>query len=333
MKLLLSIVFILSLFTVNAQSRAPLYALAQNFSIKSPGGWDYITTYHNRIYVSHGGQVNILDESTGDSLGVITNTTGVHGIAFDTSRQRGYTSNGRTNTVTVFDIKTNEQLALVAVGENPDAIIYEPFTHSILTCNGRSKDLTFIDPSNNKVTRTIAVGGKPEEAVPDDKGLLYVNIEDKNEVAVVDLQQGLVVKHWPLAAEGPTGMKYDAATNRLFVGCDDVLVVLDSRSGAVISRVPIGAGCDGVAFDKKTKTIFTSNGQAATLTVIHEDDANHYSVMQNLPTKRGARTLTLDAATGKLFLPTADFSPAIAGERPRMIPGTFQVLVVAREKK
>jgi YVTN family beta-propeller protein len=306
------------------------YKVVKTYHIQSPGGWDYIAVNNGKLYVSHGTQVNILNEANGDSVAFIPNTTGVHGIAFDNELGRGYTSNGRSNNVTVFDVKTNEVITQIATGENPDAIMYEPHTRSIITCNGRSKNLSIIDPKTNSVVATIDVGGKPETAVSDGQGKLFVNIEDKNEIVVVDLKTHTATNHWSLnGAEGPTGLAYDKNTKRLFVGCDRYLVVMNADNGNVVDKLAIGDGCDGVAFDPTNKIIYTSNGQSGNITVIKEISADKFSVLGNYTTKRGARTITIDEKTGTLFLPTADFDATnTQNGRPRMIPGTFQVLVV-----
>jgi DNA-binding beta-propeller fold protein YncE len=306
------------------------YKIVKTYHIASPGGWDYIAVNDGKLYVSHGSQVNILNEETGDSIGFIPNTTGVHGIAFDKELNKGYTSNGRLNNVTVFDLKTNEVLGQIPAGQNPDAIMYEPFSKKIITCNGRSKNLSVIDPVQGKLMDSIDVGGKPETAVSDGHGKLFVNIEDKNEIVAIDLETFKVTNHWSLSpAEGPTGLCYDAATKRLFAGCDKLLAVMNAESGAVVLTLPIGDNCDGVAFDSKNKIIYTSNGEG-TITVVKEQDADKFLVLGNYPTKRGARTITIDPKTGTLFLPTADFDPAKTGQngRPLMMPGTFQVVVV-----
>lgn len=308
------------------------YKIIKTYHILSAGGWDYIAINGGNLYVSHGTQVNVLNEANGDSVGVIPNTNGVHGIAFDNELNRGYTSNGRSNNVTVFDLKTNAVIAQISTGENPDAIMFEPYTKTVITCNGRSKTLSIIDPKTSAVVATIDVGGKPETAVSDGNGKLFVNIEDKNEIASVDLNTHSVIHHWALGAEGPTGLAYDKNTNRLFAGCDRYLVVMNAENGSVVDKLPIGDGCDGVAFDSKNKIIFTSNGQSGTITTIKENNADKFSVLGNYTTKRGARTITIDEKNGDLFLPTADFDASnTQNGRPRMIPGTFQVLVVKKQ--
>ena len=322
---------IVSLNNVNAQSG---YKLTKTFHVTSSGGWDYIAVNpnSNKLYLSHGTQVNILDKATGDSLGVIPNTTGVHGIAFNNALGKGYTSNGRINTVTVFDLKTNAVLSQIATGENPDAIMYDAFSKKVITCNGRSKDLSIIDAATEKVVATIPVGGKPETAVSDNAGKLFVNIEDKNEIAVIDLSTNTVTNRWSLApGDGPSGLEIDVATKRLFSTCDKLLVVMDATNGKIIDKLPIGNGTDGAAFDPATKLVFTSNGEG-TVTVVKEVSANEFKVIDNVPTKKGARTICIDVSTHKLYLPTADFEVQAAGEkgRPKMIPGTFQVVVLEK---
>lgn len=322
-----------SFLTASSQNPSS-YHVAKTFHIASAGGWDYLAINDDKLYVSHGTQVNILNKISGDSIGVIKKTQGVHGIAFIKELNRGYTSNGRTNNVTIFDLKTQKTIGEIATGENPDAIMYDSFSKKLYTCNGRSEDMSVIDPATDKVIKTIALGGRPETAVSDEQGKLYINIEDKNEIAEVNTKTFEIKKRWSIApAEGPTGLAYDKKTRRLFAGCDKLLVVSDASAGKVIAKLAIGDGCDGVVFDPATKSIFTSNGEG-TITVIQENGANNYKIMQTVVTKRGARTIALDEETHRLYLPTAEFEPRAANtpenERPKMIPGTFEVLVVEK---
>jgi YVTN family beta-propeller protein len=327
-------VFIILILSVLNQSimaqNSSGYHVSKTFKIASSGGWDYISVGPNgRIYASHGTQVNILDEKTGDSLGFIPNTTGVHGIAFD-NNGRGYTSNGRLNTVTVFDLKSNAILAQIPAGQNPDAIMFDPFSKKIITCNGRSSDLSIIDPVSQKVVATIAVGGKPETAVSDEAGKLFVNIEDKSRIDVVDLAGQKVINSWTLSpGEGPTGLAIDLKTMRLFAGCDKLLVVMDATNGNIVDKLPIADGCDGVGFDGGLQYVFASCGEGK-LTVIKESSASSFSVIDNVPTKRSARTIAVDEKNHEVFLPAADTQEGNPGERPKMIPGTFQILVVSK---
>ena len=327
------IVLIIQTATINAQNPTGLHTI-NTFHIASPGGWDYLAIgpVNDWLYVSHGTQVNILNKKTGDSVGVIENTTGIHGIAFDVADKKGFTSNGRLNNVTVFDLNTNKILDHIPTGTNPDAIMYEPFSKKIITCNGRSKNLSIIDPINNKLIDSVDVGGKPETAVSDGVGKIFVNVEDKNEIVEIDMKTFKVINHWSLSpAEGPTGLEYDKTTKRLFAGCDKLLVVLDAETGKIVDKLPIGDGCDGVAFDADSKNIYTSNGEG-TMTVIHEDNANKFSVLENIVTKRGARTIILDKKSHLIYLPTAEFEAQDPNQkgRPKIKPGTFQVLVVGK---
>jgi YVTN family beta-propeller protein len=303
--------------------------------IASTGGWDYLEVgpVNDWLYVSHGTQVNILNKKTGDSVGVIENTTGVHGIAFDVANKKGFTSNGRLNTVSVFDINTNKVLAQIAVGQNPDAIIYEPFSKKIITCNGRSKNLSIINPIDNTLVDSVDVGGKPETPVSDGEGKLFVNIEDKNEIVVVDTKTFKVVNRWSIApGEGPTGLAIDKATKRLFAGCEKLLMIIDATNGKIIDKIIIGDGCDGVAFDAVTKNIYTANGADGTLSVIHEESAKKFVLIENIVTKKSARTITLDNQTHLVYLPAAELEPIEPGAkgRPKMKAGTFQVMVVGK---
>jgi DNA-binding beta-propeller fold protein YncE len=319
--------FSLALQTVQAQSTSGFH-VTKTFKIGSPGGWDYIAVGPDqKIYVSHSSDVVILNAKTGDSVGVIPNTTGVHGIAFTDSK--GFTSNGRLNTVTMFDLKTAAVLQQIPAGQNPDAIMYDPYSKLVITCNGRSHDLSLIDPATGQVTGTIALDGKPETAVSDEAGKIYVNIEDKNKISVVDISSKTVTTSWPLQAEGPTGLSIDIKTKRLFAGCDKQLVVMDAGSGAIVASLPIGDGCDGTGFDAGLNLVFASCGEGK-LTVIKEESASSFKVIDNVPTKKSARTCTVNQKTHEVYLPSADLEPAAAGERPKAVPGSFGITVVGK---
>ncbi|OQP57667.1 hypothetical protein A3860_08525 [Niastella vici] len=332
--MLRSLYIITLVIGVNSCSAQPATGikLLTTFHIGGSGGWDYLSLQpnSNKLYVSHGTQVNVVESSTGTPLAVIPNTTGVHGIAFVPALKKGYTSNGRLNTLTVFDWQTNAVTGEVKVGENPDAIIYDEFIKQVVVCDGRSHEVTFVDPATDKVVATVAVGGKPEEAVSNGAGMIYVNIEDKNEIVAIDARSFKVTARWPLGSgEAPTGLAFDKTTNRLFSGCSDnkTLVVMDAANGKVVASLPIGADCDGVAFDAGRNTIFTSNGDG-TLTVIKENSKDSFSKVTTVTTKKGARTLAIDTASHKIYLPVADFEAAAgANGRPAIIPNTFQVLV------
>lgn len=325
---------IMLVIAVNSSKAQPAtdIKLLTTFHIGGTGGWDYLSLQpnSNKLYVSHGTQVNVVDRSTGDSIAVIPNTTGVHGIAFVPALKKGYTSNGRLNTLTIFDLQTTAVTGQIAVGKNPDAIIYDDFTKHIIVCDGRSHDVTIVDPTTDKVVATIEVGGKPEEAVSNGAGKIYVNIEDKNEIVAIDASSNTVTDHWPLGSgEAPTGLAFDKTTNRLFSGCSDnkTLVVMDAANGKVVASIPIGVDCDGVAFDAGRNYIFASNGDG-TLTVIKENSKDNFSKVITVPTKKGARTIAVDNTSHKIYLPVADFEAAAgANGRPAIVPNTFQVLV------
>src|SRR5579871_2243391 len=328
---LITVALVISAFEITNAQGASGFSVAKTFHIASGGGWDYIAVgpNNNRLYVSHATQVNILNQETGDSVGVIEGTTGVHGIAF--AMDRGYTSNGRLNNVTVFDLKTNQIITQIATGENPDAIMFDEFSKKIITCNGRSKNLSVIDPATDKVVATIPVAGKPETAVSDNAGKIFVNIEDKNQIDVVDIAKNKVVASWSIApADGPTGLAIDIKTKRLFAGCDKLLVVVDATNGKIVDKLPIADGCDGVGFDNGLKYVFASCGEGK-LSIIEELNADKFKVIDNVETKRSARTIAVDDTKHEVYLPAADTQPAAAGERPKMIPGTFQVLVVKKK--
>ncbi len=324
--------FILLFVSVNLFAQKTSLKVVNTFHIKSGGGWDYIfvDTASNKLFVSHGTQVNVLNKVTGDSIGIIPNTNGVHGIALVHALNKGFTSNGRANNVTVFDLNTLQVTDSIATGENPDAIFYDNYSKKIITCNGRSKNLSVIDPSTNKIVATIDVKGKPETAVSDGEGKIFINNEDASEIEVVDINTMKLINSWPIApGESPSGLSVDRKTKRLFAGCDNkLLIVIDATNGKIIDKLPIGDGCDGTAFDPSTNTVYSSNGEG-TLTVIKETSKDNFEVIANVPTKRGARTIAVDVKTNTVYLPTADFGTPAAGQtRPPMIPGTFQVLVV-----
>jgi DNA-binding beta-propeller fold protein YncE len=319
---------------------AKSYHVVKKISVGGEGGWDYLVadTASERLFVSHSTHVVVIDLVRGSVIGDIPNTLGVHGIAFAPALNRGFTSNGRDMSVTIFDLKTLAPVGTVKVtGRNPDAIVFDPFSRRVFTFNGGGANTTAIDAATGLVAGTIRLGGKPEFAVSDGKGTMYVNIEDKSEVVVFDPKALTVRARWRLApCEEPSGMAMDRAHGRLFVVCSNKLMaVLDAASGRVITTLPIGAGVDGTAYDPAPRLAFASNGEG-TLTVVHEDSPEKFSVVGTVPTQRGARTMALDAKTHRIYLSTARFGPPSAPttERPNprltVIPGSFTVLVLDR---
>ena len=333
-KLLFNIALLLAVTSASAQNKAG-YRISQTFSIKSNGGYDYITadSTSDKLYVSHGSQVNVISKTTGDSLGVIKTTKDVHGIALVHDLGKGYISNGGLNSVLVFDLKTNKVLGHVPTGKFADAIFYDDFSKKVISCNGMSKNMTVIDPASDKVVATIQLSGWPEAATSDGAGKIYVNNAEKSEIDVIDAKTYKIIHKWPLApAKGPSGIAIDRTSMRLFAGCENkLLAVLNAKTGKVITTLPIGEGCDAVGFDPKWKTIYSSNGDDGTLTVIKETGADKFSVIENVKTEKGARTLAVDPKTHKIYLPTAKFKPATKEPfRPPVVPGTFKVLVVSQ---
>jgi YVTN family beta-propeller protein len=278
-----------------------------------------------------------MDADSGKVVGDIPNTSGVHGIALVPDLNKGFTSNGRDNTVTVFNLKTLTVSKQIPVGKNPDAIIYDSASKLVFTGNGISLDATAIDPQSETVKGTIPLAGRPEFAVSDEKGHVFINLEDKSMIAEIDSRKLKVEARWPLApGEEPTGLAIDRRHRRLFAGCaNKLMAVVNIDNGRVITTLPIGSGVDATAFDPATQLAFSSNGEG-TLTVIHEDSPDKFTVLENVTTQRGARTMTLDPKTHKIFLVSADFGPppAPTPERPRprpsILPGTFVVLVMGK---
>src|ERR1700761_6255556 len=306
------LIFFLSLLAITSGAYAQQKALlrvAKVFHINSGGGFDYLTvdTASERLYVSHGTKVNVLNKVTGDSNGVIHSEKDVHGIALVHELGKGYISNGGANSVLVFDLKTFKVLGHVPTGQFSDGIFYDDFSKKVISCNGRSKNMTVIDPATDKAVATIQLTGWPETAASDGKGHIYVNNAEKSEMDVIDAKTFKIIHSWPIApGKSASGLAIDRKTMRLFAGCDNrILVVMDATNGKVVNTVPIGDECDAVGFDKKLKTVYSSNGEG-TLTIIKEVSANKYTVVKNLKTKEGARTQAVDQVSHMIYLPTGD---------------------------
>ena len=323
----------------SAESSPGNYRILKTYEVGGEGAWDYLTidAEGRRLFVTRSTRVIVLDADTGQSLGEIADTPGVHGIALAPDLGRGFTSNGKAGSATIFDLKTLKVIGSVKTGENPDAIVYEPTTKRIFTLNGRSKDATAIDAATGEPVGRIELGGKPEFAVADGKGKLFVNLEDKSEVVVLDPKELKVTARWPVApGEEPSGLAIDVKNRRLFSVCGNkMMVVLDADSGKVVATPAIGENVDAVAFDPTTDLVFSSNGDG-TLTIIHEDSPSTFTVVQNVVTLRGARTMALDPKTHNVFLATAKFGPTPSPTeenprpRPSIVPGSFQIIVVGK---
>ena len=328
-----------SCFILNAQTKTSGYKLVNKMHIPGDGGWDYLTVDESsgRIYISHSTVVDVVDEKTGTFLGMVPDTKGVHGIAIAPELNKGFISNGRDSSVTIIDLKLLAFIDKVSVtGQNPDAILYDPFSRKVFVYNGRSANATVIDGKTNKIVTTIKLDGKPEFSVTDGKGKIYVNIEDKSEIACINSTTLKVENVWSITpGEEPSGLALDNDNHRLFAVCGNkLMVVVDALSGKVITTLPIGDGSDGVAFDPVLKRVYSSNGEG-TLTIVSEVNPDRFEVLENLPTQAGARTITIDKKTHHIFLTTAEYGPMPEKTaenprpRPQIKPGTFVLLEFA----
>jgi YVTN family beta-propeller protein len=331
--------------SASATSAAPAtgasgYHLLKKIKLGGEGFWDYISfdSPTRRLFISRGTKVVVLDVDSEKVVGEIPDTPGVHGIALVPDRANGFTSNGQAGTVSIFDLKTLQVVGHAQADKNPDAIIYDPASKRVFAMNGRSGDVTAIDVANGSVAGTIAVGGKLEFAVSDGAGHIYVNVEDKSEEVQIDSQKLVVTARWPLApCKEPSGLAIDVKHRRLFAGCDNkMMAVVDADSGKIVATPAIGDGVDANAFDPATGFAFASNGQSGTLTVVHEDSPDKFSVVEDVPTQHGARTMALDPKTHEVYLVTADFGPPPAPTAtnprpfPTLVPDSFVVLVFGR---
>jgi DNA-binding beta-propeller fold protein YncE len=317
---------------------APGYKVTRRFPIPGDSGFDYIVFDNsaNRLYVSHGIEVNVLDAASGEILGKVEDTPGVHGIAIVPALHRGFTTNGKESTVSVFDTATFKTLKKIPVPADPDFVFYDPHANRVLVSHGDAAVITAIDPEKEVVVGQVPLGGGAEAAVVDGHGAGFVNLEKESTVLSFD-PQTLAVKHkYPITGcETPTGLAIDAKTSRLFIGCrSKVMAVMDTTTGKVIATLPIGARVDAVAFDAQNQLVFCSNGEG-TISVIHQKSPTEYESFGEIHTLPGAKTMAFDPKSKKLFLSSSETElvPAADGQRSRTRskPGTFMVLVVERQ--
>jgi YVTN family beta-propeller protein len=324
-----------------ATSSAQDLAVLQRWQLGGAGGWDYLTLdgAGQRLFISRGDHVDVVNTESGKIVGTIANTQGVHGFALAEDSNRGYISNGRGDSVTVFDLASLKVVKEAPVsGHNPDAILYEPTGKHVFTFNGKSKDVTVLDATSLAVIATLPVPDKPEFAVDDGAGHIFVNIESEpGQMVVIDSHSLSIKATWPLpGCASPSGLAIDRVHRRLFSVCDDkVMVVTNADTGKQVAKVTIGDGSDAVAFDAQRGLVFSSNGDG-TLTVVKQESPDRYTVASSVATQRGARTMAVDAAREKIYLVTADFgappaaTPAQPHPRPAPVPNTFTVLVVSK---
>jgi DNA-binding beta-propeller fold protein YncE len=308
------------------------YKIANKIHVGGEGGWDYLTVdeVNGRIFVSHATVALAIDIKTGQLAGTIPDTKGIHGIAIANDLNKGFTSNGRDSSVTVFNLKTLEVIKKIKVtGQNPDAILYDSFSKRVFTGNGRSASFSVIDAVNDKEIGVIPLDGKPEAIVTDGKGKIFVNIEDKSLINVIDASTLKVISHWPInPGEEPSGLALDNQTHLLFSVCSNkLMVVVDAITGKVITTLPIGEGCDGAAFDPMYKRAYASNGEG-TMTVVQEENSNSFKVLETVPTQPGARTITIDKTSHHIYMTTAEYesAPAANNRRPPVKPDSFEIL-------
>jgi DNA-binding beta-propeller fold protein YncE len=329
---------VLAAAAITVAADAPGFKVAAKYPVPGDGGFDYIVYegFANRLYVSHGTKVDVLDASTGKPLGAVEDTPGVHGTAVVPLLHRGFTTNGGEAKVSVFDTETFKTIRKIAVDKDPDFTFYDPRTKRVFVCHGDAAEITAIDPATATVIGKVALGGGAEAAVVDARGNGFVNLEEEAEVVNWDPKKLTVKNKWPITGcKTPTGLDIDRVHERLFIGCrSKVLAVMDGTSGKVLTTLPIGERVDAVAFDAKNQLIFASNGDG-TVSVIRQKDPNTYESVGDIQTQKSAKTMAFDPHTKHLFLSAAEMEPAPAGAggraRMRPKPGTFNVLVIERQ--
>jgi YVTN family beta-propeller protein len=324
--------------TSAAWAQGPFHIQAK-WQIGGEGGWDYLAVdpVSGLLYITRENHVAVVNPRTGKQVADITGLHRTHGVVFDSDGKTGYISDGGGNQVAVFNRKTNQISKMLPAGTNPDGMVFEPVTHTVWAFNGRSNNVTVIDTRSQTVVATVALPGKPEFPVADGKGSIFDNIEDKSEIVHIDARSHSVRGVWPLApGESPSGLALDRLSGRLFSVCDNKkMVVVDANTGKVVATPEIGDGPDAARFSPRDKYAFSSNG-GGTLTVVREDSPDKYTVVQNLATEKGARTMTLAPDGKRVYLVTAQFGPRPAATaanprpRPSIVPGSFVVLVASR---
>jgi 40-residue YVTN family beta-propeller repeat len=328
-----------TLLSVVATAAAQNYHVSDHWKVGGEGGWDYLVSDHaaHRLYITHNSRVEVVDSNTGKPLGAVTGLKSTHGVALNPDGKTGYISDGAGNAIVVFDRANLSIKATIPAGTNPDGIAYEPTTKTVWAFNGRSHDVSVLDTSSNGIIATVPLPGKPEFPQVDGHGAVFVNIEDKNLIVKLDAGTQKVVATWALnGCDSPSGMAIDLAKHRLFSVCDGgKMAIVDYTSGKLLGLAAIGSSPDAAGFDPKTGFAFSSNGGDATLTVIDTAKPG-FPTVQTVTTAKGARTMTLDASTGWVYLVTARFEaapPATAATprpRPRIVPDSFEVLVVGK---
>lgn len=322
--------------TAGADSAPTQARVISHLALGGTGHWDYLNfdAQRRHLFVSRGDRVLVIDVDQNKQVATIPGTNGVHGIAIAQDLHRGFTSNGKSASVTVFDLDTLKTIATIqGTGTNPDSILYDDASHHVLTFNGKSGNASVIDPAKGAVIATIALPGKPEFSATDNAGHVYVNIEDKSELAEIDSASNKVTHVWPLApCESPSGLAIDAAHHRLFSVCDNnKMAVLDATNGHLVATLPIGDGPDAVVFDAAAATAYSSNGESGTITAVHEIDPDHFAVSATITTQPSARTLALDPQKHRLYLSAAQLGKdKQPNGHPSIVPDSFTILTVGQ---
>ena len=323
-----------------ARAQGPFH-VQQEWKVGGDGGWDYLAVdpHSKLLYITRGDHVMVIDTASGKQVADIPGLHGIHCVVFSSDGVHGYITDGGANQVVEFNRRTNTVEKTIPAGDHPDGAVFEPVTKTVWAFNGRSHNVTVIDTKTDQVVATIALPGKPEFPVADGRGYVFDNIEDKSELVKLNAKTLKLDATWPLApCESPSGLAIDAVHRRLFPVCDNqVMAVVDANNGKVVTTVAIGDGPDAARFAASGQYAFSPNGGSGTLTVIHEDSPDHYSVVQTLPTKRGARTMAMDPDGARVYVVTADFGPrpeAATTEnphrRPPILPGSFEIIAVGR---
>ncbi len=322
-----------------ARAQGPFH-VQQEWKVGGDGGWDYLAVdpHSKLLYITRGDHVMVIDTQSGKQIADIPGLHGIHCVVFSSDGVHGYITDGGANQVVEFNRQTNTVEKTIPAGDHPDGGVFEPVTKTVWAFNGRSHNVTVIDTNTDHVVATIALPGKPEFPVADGRGYVFDNIEDKSELVKLDAKTLKLADTWPLApCESPSGLAIDAAHRRLFPVCDNqMMAVVDANNGKVVTTVPIGDGPDAARFAANGQYAFSPNGESGTLTVIHEDSPDHYSVVQTVTTKRGARTMAMDPDGERVYVVTADFGPRPEPTadhphpRPPIVPGSFEIIAIGR---
>lgn len=332
--LVLSVIALGTICVVAGDADTSQFKVIKKLPLEGGGRWDYLYVdgQSRRLYMSRATHFSVIDADSGAVVGEIPDTPGAHGVALAPDYGVGFTSNGGENKVSVFDLKTLKVLTKIDTGGNPDSIVYHRATHNVFVQNGKGNSSSVIDAEKRQVVATIPLGGKPEFAVHDDEGNLFVNLEDKGAIAVIDTANKKVKATWPIAGcEEPSGLAIDRASHTLFSACaNKLMAIVDSENGKLVQTLPIGDDCDALAFDPETGYAFASNGEGK-LTTVHKNAAGKYEVTQNLTSAPGSKTMALDASTHTIYLPTAKFNgDPSAHPRPPVVAGSIVILVVGK---